>query len=345
MKIDYRLEADASNMKAMILGWPERFSVAWKVGREIGRTVPVEPPSALVWVGMGGSAVGGDFVAAMLRAHASFPVFVHRGGPLPAWVDDSCRVQLVSYSGNTAETLATAEEAVQRQCAVDVLTSGGTLEQWAKGHEIHPWIIEGGRPPRTALPDMLAFTLGVLHGRGWVEIADADLSEGLTLLQHAGDELAKAPGEGHAIEHLIEQALVRHMMIYGSGRFAPVARRWACQLNENAKRTAHWGELPEMNHNEVVPLREGSPWSRVTGILLLDDPFAPDDVRVRVEATASIASETGWGVEIVRPTADGPLAQLLELTLVGDWLSYWLALAQGIDPTPIPTIERLKSMI
>lgn len=341
----HKQQIDRSGMFEEINSWPLQVERSWEKGYKAGQSSAEGPPRILVWAGMGGSAIGGDYCASLAADHASFPVLVHRGGPLPAWVDSSTRVLLVSFSGNTAETLETAEACVERNSAIDVLTSGGKLMQWAEEHGIHPLTIPGGRPPRTALGDSLVTTLAALAGRGWLELTEEDALTATTVLKEI-NALWSNPVNGSHPGNILFQILNQKLpMIYGTGVLAPIARRWANQFNENSKLPAHWGILPEMNHNEVVAYIEGTPWAKSCGVVILSDPDAPEDTRVRVDATVKLARDAGFDAAVYSPSSKGSLARSLETTVVGDWLSYHVAISHGIDPTPIPPIDTLKAAI
>lgn len=345
MSFKFDSVADKHGMHAQISSWADQVQRGWLVGKKIGEENPAPIPKALIWVGMGGSAIGGDFCAALAEDHAKFPIHVHRGGKLPAWVDKDCHVLLVSFSGNTAETLETAEEAVERGCSIDALTSGGKLEKFVEEKGVTPWRIPGDRPPRTALGDIFSFAYGAMCGRGWVFTDNEDVREAVMILQQAGEILKNPPTEENPLYSMLEMFKDRYAMIYGTGRMLPVARRWACQINENAKRPAHWGELPEMNHNEVVAYKEDSPWGEKGAVMILLDPNSPDDIKLRSEVTVELAEQCGWTVGILEPSSKSHFARILELSLIGDWLSHWMALSDRIDPTPIPTIDKLKSVL
>jgi glucose/mannose-6-phosphate isomerase len=293
---------------------------------------------------MGGSAIGGDYIAA-LAGKVPLQVLTHRGGPLPAWANDRCTVLLASYSGTTAETLATAREVEERGLPFQVLTTGGELARWASERGVEPWPLEPGRMPRAALGDAVATAAGALAARGWLDLPQGSVEAALRLLEANGAPLADKPRTGHPLAELLAMTDDRLLMVYGTGRFEAVARRWANQVNENAKLPAHWGVLPEMNHNEVVAWREGSRWADRAAVVLLADPLLEPEVARRIPLTASLADEMGWPVTVLHPTDERDLPALLELTQLGDWLSFWMALREGVDPTPIPTIEKLKAAL
>lgn len=341
----FDISLDKFDMRGYLNSWKDQVARSWKNGFAAGSSDPVAPPSLLVWAGMGGSAIGGDYVASLGSASASFPILVHRGGDLPAYVNRNTRMILVSFSGNTAETLDTAEQAKAIGCSLDVLTSGGKLKQWAEDEGITPWLIPGGRPPRAALGDSFSYVLGAFAGRGWIDVTQSDAEEAIRVLTAKDKALDVTPGSGYELDGLIKAMTERKPMIYGTGRMTVVARRWANQINENAKRPAQWGELPEMNHNEVVAYTPGMSWGERSSVVILVDPSSQADTLKRVEVTKRLGEETGFRTDIIRPTASSPLAQMLELTAVGDWLSFWMALAEGIDPSPVPTIDKLKASL
>jgi glucose/mannose-6-phosphate isomerase len=151
--------------------------------------------------------------------------------------------------------------------------------------------------------------------------------------------------EDHPLFDILRMFEGRLPMVYGTGMLRPAARRLAAQMNENAKLPAHYGELPEMNHNEVVGLIDGSPWAKRTVLLILADPDSPGDVLRRVEVTRDIARDAGFEAEIFLQEGGTPLMRLLATVVIGDWISYWSAVGRGVDPTPIEPIDRLKAAL
>ena len=171
MNLSFNRKADPENMHADIVSWPDQLRVGWQQGRDAAKDHKDAPvPKKVLWAGMGGSAIGGDFLATLLADRAPFPLIVHRGGPLPQWVDEKTLVVLASYSGNTAETLAASREAISRNSALAALTTGGRLGQFADQDRIERWPVQPGRMPRAALAEMLGAAMGAFHEHGWLSI-------------------------------------------------------------------------------------------------------------------------------------------------------------------------------
>ncbi len=343
--MDFYNEYDHSDMRNNLLSWPEQFRRSWDLGFSIGKKQSLDAPQKMLWIGMGGSAIGGDFTSAMTYNRSSFPLIVHRGGAFPRWVDKNTRVLLVSFSGNTAETLASAEEADERGCMIDAITSGGKLKDWAIKRGVEPWPVPGGRPPRAALGDLFTTALAVFAGRKWCHVDDHEVNETNNSIELNTELCSREPDEKHILFDLLELTQERYPMVYGTGRFSAVARRWAGQINENAKRPAHWGELPEMNHNEVVAYDARTGLGEKNAVIILVDPDSPQDILDRVDVTLELASDAGFESVKVIPESQTRLARMLELTVLGDWLSYYMAISKKIDPTPIPTIDKLKDVL
>lgn len=344
----FDLSVDSSGMMKLVQSWPVQFNRSFTAGFKSGKASPAKPPRVLLWAGMGGSAIGGDFVASLLSSAASFPVIVHRGGHLPKWVGKKDRAILVSYSGNTAETLDAAEALTTRGTALDLLTSGGKLKKWGEKNGVPIWRVPGGRPPRSALGDLFGYTLGVLAGRGWIKITERDAAEAVRFLRKLTKISSIDPATSdYLYDPFLKMCKDRLPMIYGTGKLVSAAHRWATQINENSKLPAHWGELPEMNHNEVVAYVKGTPWAERTAIFILTDPDSPPDVLKRVAVTLEIARDTGFpAIEVPLPGSDfSPLINLLTAAVIGDWFSFWLAIERRANPTPIPTINRLKAAL
>ncbi|MBZ0266047.1 bifunctional phosphoglucose/phosphomannose isomerase [bacterium] len=336
---------DKSGMYGYISEFPKQLERSWHAGLKAVEGQNLQPPRVLVWAGMGGSAIGGDYCSALCKSSSHFPVYVHRGGRLPAWIGKQDRLIAVSFSGNTAETLQTVTEVHDRGTQIDILTSGGKLAKWAEEQGITPWLVPGGKPPRSALGDLFAYTYAAICGRGWCSV-DKNAIPGTfaELTQYAG-KLSTPDHSTELMNRLLSLLSNRLPMIYGTGIYTAVARRWMTQINENAKRPAHWGELPEMNHNEVVAYVESLGFTKTMAAIFLIDPDSPDDVKKRVEITAKLAEEVGIDVEVLSPQSAHPFARLMEFTILGDWLSFWMAIHAETDPTPIEPIDKLKSAL
>jgi glucose/mannose-6-phosphate isomerase len=220
------------------------------------------------------------------------------------------------------------------------VSSGGLLGERAT-RDGTPWIrVPPGLPPRAALPSLLVPILVLLERAGAIAPGAEDRREAVAVLIALGSELEPGvPCRENLAKGLVKWAADRTLAIYGADMTAAVAYRWTTQIEENAKTLAFSGALPEMNHNAI----EAWGWDEVGAwaVVLLRDATDHPRVARRVELTRAIIGARA-PIREVWSRGRGPLARLLSLTLIGDWVSYYLAIRRGVDPWAVGTLEGFK---
>ncbi|MFH1609630.1 MAG: bifunctional phosphoglucose/phosphomannose isomerase [Candidatus Bipolaricaulota bacterium] len=327
--------ADEAEMLTVLGRFPDQC----REGFTLGEGVPTERLggfSRVVALGMGGSGIAGSLLAALLPAEV-VPV---RGYTLPRWVGEESLVLALSYSGDTEETLSAFREALPRTRRLLAVTSGGALGALCAQRGI-PWIkIPPGHQPRAALGYLLFPLLGVFRRLGLVE----GLDEALSVLDRLARELAPGDRENEA-QRLTRALHGRIPLVYGAGPTAPVAFRWKTQANENAKQPAFWAELPELCHNEIVGWELSARLLPQATIVFLRTGHDHPRVQARIEILQGLLAERGLPWIEVHGRGEGVLAQVFSLLYLGDWVSAYLALLNGVDPTPVAIIRELKDRL
>jgi glucose/mannose-6-phosphate isomerase len=330
----------------------------------VARLADEDLPRSVVVLGMGGSGIAGDVLAAVAGASCPVPIVSVRSHTLPVWVGAADLVIAVSCSGTTEETLAALDEAVRRGCRLlAVGAAGSPLADLAlRGRGIHV-PAPGGRQPRASVfslstPLLVAGdALGLLSCSPEEVEGTAVLLEQLALRHRPDAETALNPSK------TLAQSLAGQLpVVWGSSPLAGVAAyRFACQLNENSKTPGVWGVLPEAGHNQVVTfdgpfaggdgdifrdrLEDPEPEGGRMHLVLLRDLEEDSRVARRADVVASLAR--GRGIDVSELVAEGSSAfqRLASLVSLGDWASTYLALLQGIDPTPVRPIDDLKAAV
>jgi glucose/mannose-6-phosphate isomerase len=334
---------DVSGMLADVLGWPEQLRDAmWRV--ESAGLQPQDTPGGLVVAGMGGSAIGGALARAVLGDRASRPIVLARGYALPAWTTPDTTVLCSSYSGNTEETLAVYDAAGALGARRIVATTGGKLAEAARIDDVPVVPIPGGFQPRAAVAYSLVIALeaAALCGAGERLHAEIDVAaaHAESLVDEWGpdgaeDGLAKAMARG------LHGTIVQ---IAGAGLTAPIAYRWKSQMNENAKSPAFAGELPELDHNEIVGWEGASDLGRFSAVFLDDCDLHPR-IRQRIELTRGLISGHAAATYRIDSVGQTRTERLVSLVLLGDLVTLYLAVLRGVDPSPVPVMERLKETL
>ncbi|OGC21930.1 bifunctional phosphoglucose/phosphomannose isomerase [candidate division WOR-1 bacterium RIFOXYB2_FULL_42_35] len=298
----------------------------------------------LVVAGMGGSAIAGDILGSLLREKAPFPVFVNRSYYSPAFVDKETVFFAISYSGNTEETLGATKEAAKRGAKIICITSGGALKKLAEQHGFPFYLIPAGFQPRAALPYLLAPILNAVKALGLAELKEKELQETLALLNELKDEYGlEKPVRANLAKQTAQKLLGKTPLVFASvGITDSVGLRFKTQLNENSKIMAAINLFPELNHNEIVALAALKRNQHNYSLLFLRDEKDSERIKKRMEITKSLIGNQLGGVNQIWSKGKSRLARILSLIYLGDFVSVYLAILQGIDPTPVEAITRLK---
>jgi len=319
------------------------FPVQCRTARTLAATpaLTVRRPRVVVVAGMGGSAAGGDLLAACATDVVDVPILVHRGYGLPTVAGPDGLVLVASYSGDTAEALSAFDAAVARRVPVVALTAGGALGERAAARRVPRVALPSGLMPRMALGYMFLPAVRVLADAGVAVATKVDIDEAITAVEALAAELApERPAASNEAKRLASAIGDRLAAIYGGPDTAVAAYRWKTDIEENAKAFALAGALPEMNHNEIeawqLPVAK-----QMHAILLRDVNEAPEIAR-RFEIVRDLITPGAGGVSEVRGRGVSRLARLLTLTYLGQWTSYYLGVLHGRDPWTVPILDELK---
>jgi glucose/mannose-6-phosphate isomerase len=337
---------DPDGMRRKIDDLPEQLAAAWDRSAALPLP-PGAPPTHIVFAGMGGSAIGADLATVHARGPSRASLTVWRDYGLPGWAaGDSTLVVVSSHSGNTDEALTAYHQAQQTGARRVVFTSGGELERRAAKSGDPVWPIDHPGPPRAAVGFAFAYTLRLLTRLGQLEDPSQQLADAVQAMQAQRQHFrADSPVVRNAAKRMAGQFMDRWPIIFGAGVLAPVARRWRTQINELAKAPAQHEELPEADHNVVAGT--GGPMALIgkTMAVFLRAPADDPALVQRVEATRHVLMVEGYNTDSIDGVGEGKLAQQWTCLHYGDYAAYYLAIAYGVDPTPIPAIEQLKEAL
>ncbi|MCW4010098.1 MAG: bifunctional phosphoglucose/phosphomannose isomerase [Candidatus Bathyarchaeota archaeon] len=300
-------------------------------------------PKNIVVAGMGGSAIGGELLKDYTRTTAKVPVEVSRHYHLPAYADKKTLAVLASYSGDTEETLSSFLDAVNRGCMVFCVSSGGNLIKYAKKLNVPRLQVQGGMPPRAALPHMLMPQLKCMEKLNLIPSFADEFVEAEALLKKVSSENAPVtPAGGNVSKTLAAKINGAIPAVYGFGVYRSVALRFKQQFNENAKVPSKWEIFSELNHNETMGWEGAKELARCYAIVFLRDKAEPVEIHSRIENTKALIQPTVPKMFEVWAQGKSSLAKMLSTSLVGDFASVYLAMLRNVDPTPVKTITVMK---
>ncbi len=337
---------DTQDMLGHINGLPDQLQTAWELG--LRQELPAWSDIRQVLVaGMGGSAIGADLLASFAALEAKVPIIVHRDYGLPAWANGKHTLVIASsHSGNTEEVLSAFETAQNKGCPVLAITTGGELAKQAFQAGIPAWRFVHHGQPRAAVGYSFGLLLAALAHLDLLPDPSAQVYGAVQAMRSQQDALkADVPAARNPAKRYAGQLVGRWVVVFGSDLLAPVARRWKGQINEIAKAWAQFEVLPEANHNTSASiLNPEALFSQVIALFLGCSSSHPRN-RLRSDLARQAFLLEGINTDYIEGRGDTPLAQQWTCLHFGDYLAYYLAMAYGVDPTPVAPIEDIKQAL
>ena len=348
--LDAIAKQDPTDFLGTVEKFPQQLTDAFEIAAGVDKLPKVKARDirSVAILGMGGSGISGDVLRSALATRTSLYVDIVKGYELPSWVGEDTLVFAASYSGKTEETLATVEQARKRGSKLVCVSTGGTLADIAEsaGSTFVP--IPSGLQPRAALGYLSVPLLVICERLGLAQGLSDAIQEAIELATKRSAEYSRASTvDSNAAKKLATELSGFVPIIYGSEGFTSVAAyRWKCQFNESSKVPAYHHVFPELNHNEVVG------WDQLDGlttrsfalVVLRHDGESPR-IAKRVEITLELVQEHFGVVQEVIASGTSDVAQLFDLTYLGDFASTYLAIAHGVDPAPVDVLQQLKDRL
>ena len=330
---------DPTNLLGQLTAFPDQLE--WSRGVIFPA---VEGARNVVICGIGGSAIAGDVLVDILSPSISVPLFVSRDVVLPGFAGKDTLAIVVSYSGNTAESLDQYEDALRRGCRIAVITSGGKLETLAKTNSQPMIKVPGGNQPRASMGYLLGSLALVMQRTGFGKAHDELLAAAPKLRSYLDTLSPRVPFSSNQAKRLAKAMSGNVPSFYAPRPVRSVALRWQGQFNENAKMVAFSGEVPEMDHNQLVGWLEGGTGCHCRPVIFMSADMRPT-VRRMAEVTLQMLNERGRDPMLVTLPGNDLLSNLLQGIALGDMASYYLAIAKGVDPAPVTAIKEFKARI
>lgn len=335
---------DSQHMYELLLDFPGQWRDAIQLTKDIDLSFDPNQINKICFAGMGGSAIGADLLQAYVHKTSPYPIHIIRHYEIPGWIDEHTLFIACSFSGNTEETLTALVAARDKGARAIAVTSGGELMLKAAKEDFDYIKIPGQMPSRAALGYNFVPLYRIFQRLGIIKKGDRRLQKLYQFLNEQ-NELLSDPNDNEALQ-LARELNDTLPIVYSDGAMmAPVNLRWRSQFEENAKTLAFGNTLPEMNHNEIVG------WERIvhlTGrlsvVMLIDEEDNPR-VQRRMQIVEELIEDQVYSLHILKTRGKSRLARQFSLVQMADWTSFYTAILNNTDPTPVPKIDLLKSKL
>lgn len=339
-------QLDPSGLRKRLRDLPGHCQAAWQQAQTTPLPGDWADSDKVVIGGMGGSAIAGDLASDLAAARSRVPVLVVRDLIIPHFMSERTLFFACSYSGNTEETLSMWEQVGKTSARAAAISGGGALTANARRDSAPLLAIDVAMEPRSAVGYNLMLILGVLERLGLMALAEAEVGQTVRSIRQEISTLTEdVPTAENPAKQLAMELRDKLILVYGGGLFKGAARRWKSQFNENAKAWAYHEPIPEILHNSVEAFPTNFPMDGRAVALLLEPGGLDDGQRRRYEVVAGLLRRNGIPCHSLKAGRGPALSQLMNMLILGDYVSYYLALLRGIDPSPNPSIDEAKELL
>ena len=333
---------DPQNQFQVLINSYQQIEFAWNNNFDLS-AIDVSGINNIVISGLGGSAISADLIKNFLGNELNHPLVVNRNYDLPKFAGSKTLFIASSYSGNTEETISSLNQAIKLGCKIVCITTGGEVEEIASKNNIPYVKVKKGFQPRYALGLSFFSLLKVFQQLNLItdqkDIVEKIKNNWMAL----GMEYSK---EGNDAFNIAESLVGFIPVIYSvADSTNAVGYRFKCQVNENSKLHAFHNEIPEMNHNEIIgweSFHEKKFYAKIVNIY--DQSYHPQ-IKKRFEILKDIFTKSGAEVITLESKENDYKVRIMDLIYLADWISYYLGVLRGYDPSEIDNIHTLKKRL
>jgi glucose/mannose-6-phosphate isomerase len=301
-----------------------------------------QPINNVVLGGMGGSGWPALYIKSLAALKVPFEIVNDYN--LPEYVGPGTLFIASSYSGNTEETLAALTEAESRKAQIVVITAGGKLMERAQ-QSSHPlFAIPSGIQPRTSSFYFLSAMAHLFEQLGLSRegIVDELSTAGDWLKEQKNSWRPDAASKDNTAKQIAVEIAGKTVIVYSGPKLYPAANKWKICCNENAKNLAWSNQYPEFNHNEFIGW-SSHPVDKPFGVIEIRSNLEHARTQKRFAVTEKLLSGKRPAPIVVTSKGETLVQQLLWTSMLGDFVTIYLALLNNQNPTPVDLVEKFKA--
>ena len=333
-----KLDIENIDKKEMYKVYDKWSEIAKNTYEENWKSLEYENIDHIVFAGMGGSGSIGDIFSAIL-SQTKLHVTIVKGYALPKTVDKNSLVVITSVSGNTAEALSILDQAKSSNCNLIAVSSGGKIEQICNENKIEYRKIKEYNSPRASLVSFIFSMLKIL--KFIIPIKEEDIIESLENLKQLQNKISSNNLTDSNKALSLAKEISGIPLIYYPWGLQAAGIRFKNSLQENAKMHAMVEDVVEASHNGIVAWENES---QVFPILLQGDN---DNIKTkeRWKVLKIYFNNNKIEYKEIFSIKGNILAKLIHLIYLLDYTSIYKAVISKIDPTPVKSIDFIKSRL
>jgi len=338
---------DKKNVAASINNLPKQLMTSWETAKKTKIPPSFSKAENIIFCGMGGSNLASELLKRVYGAKIKVPMVLVRSYNLPVFANKNSLIIIDSYSGNTEETVNCLNQAIKLKAKIICISSGGKIEQLAKRNKLvhfklNPAYNPSGQP-RYDIGSQLGTTLVIFNKLKLISITDKEISEVAAKLIELGINISpSAKLRLNFAKQMAQRLEGNNLYIISSEYLSANAHILSNQINESAKQIASPYKIPELNHHFLEALTYPKRIIKDSSFIFLISMDFSERIMKRFITTKKILDQKGIANYTITAKTQGALNQALEILAIGSWVSFYLAMANNVDPAEIPWVNYFK---
>lgn len=341
-------QLDPKNVYTSVELLSAQVKQAWEEVSAITFPEDYQKINKIVFSGMGGSALAAYVLKSLYLNDITLPFEIVNDYHLPAYVDSHTLVILGSYSGTTEETLSSALEARQKNALATGLTTGGDLASFFRENNYPAYIYDPKNNP-SAQPRLgtgygIAALISIFTKLNLLNVTSKEIEDTVLYIKSLKEKYTlSVPLNNNPAKKLALNLYQKTPLIITAGHLTNTGRVIRNQIHETSKSFASWYDLPELNHHLLESLQNPQNIGSQAVVFIIDSALYPSKIALRIKVSEQVFVKNNLTCFTFKPVAGDKLSQCLEVIVFGGYLSFYLAMLNGVDPSRIPWVDYFKS--
>lgn len=336
---------DRQNMAGSIETLPDQIKAVMEDYKKIFFPKKWKNIKNVVVAGMGGSSLGARIIKSLYSGQLNVPLEIVTNYYFPGFVNKNTLCVIISYSGNTEETLAALDEARKKTEFIFIITSGGKLAGIAEKNNIPAHIFDDKFNPSKSQRMGLGYTifsqLYLFKKLGLLDIKDAHILKMINGLREKINFFGLYNIKNNPAK-LTALSLHNYIpILIGSDFLLGFLHVFTNQINESAKNFAAFFALPEVNHHLLEGLQFPKNKNILKFLFIESDLYYPKNV-LRYEVMKKVLRKNRIKYIDYKCKGGDAMAQSLEILALSSWTSFYMSMLSKVDPTPVPNVNLFK---
>lgn len=339
---------DQENLSDLMEKLTEQMESVWQEKDKIEVPASYQKVKNVIISGMGCDRIVADAIKKAFEEISYLPIEVVGDYNTASYINEETLVIPLSYSGKTLEVLSFIKKLLKlkNRPKIFAILGGGELEEIAKKENFPFYKFSGTGPSRANIGYLILALAILLEKIGLTKKTDHDFPGLIKKIKNLNIQYSsKIETDKNLAKILAYKVFDRATIILGAQHLWPAAQRFKKLFNENSKNFSFAEEVPEFFHNSVVGIEHPFRFTDEVFFISLESDFYDKKIKTALSLFKEEICKRGFNSETINYSEKNRLEEVISAIVLGDWTTFYLAILNNVDPSPMILLESIKNQI